>query len=126
MAASRSTAIVASWQLPPAADRNGNITGFKLFYKRKDPVCSPITTETIYDGAALSKNVTGLLKYTEYELQVLAFNSVGEGQRSPLKTERTLEDGKEHDISYIKPQMTKKQKKEIICVWTRTGLSTTI
>ena len=107
MAASTSTTIVPSWKLPPAADRNGNITGFKLFYKRKDPSGSPITTETINDGATLSKNVTGLLKYTEYEFQVLAFNSVGDGQRSPLKTERTLEDGEGHDVSYIKPRMTK-------------------
>ena len=103
MTASTSTSIVASWQLPPAGDRNGNITGFKLFYKRKDPAGSPTTTETINDGATLSKNITELLKYKEYEIQVLAFTSVGDGPKSSAKTERTNEDGMGHGISYTKP-----------------------
>ena len=102
MTAKTSTSIVAAWQLPPAADRNGNITGFKLFYKKKDPAGSLTTTLTINDGATLSKNVTGLLKYTEYEFEVLAFTAVGDGPRSSVKAERTKEDGNEfeHDIIY--------------------------
>ena len=106
MTASTSTSIVASWQLPPAGDRNGIIKGYRLLYKKKDPVGSATTTETINDGAALSKNVTGLLKYTEYEFQVLAFTSVGDGRKSSAKTKRTKEDGKGHGINYIKPPWT--------------------
>ena len=48
----------------------------------------------INDGAILTKDVTGLEKYTEYEFQVLAFNSVGDGPTSSVEVERTKEDGK--------------------------------
>ena len=41
------------------------------------------------DGAARTENVTGLDKYTEYEFQVLAFSSGGDGPKSPVKVERT-------------------------------------
>ncbi len=70
-----------------------------MFYKKKgssalqntiiiNSTCGAIL-ETI-----LSKDVTGLEKYTEYEFQVLAFTSVGDGPKSSIKVERTNEDGK--------------------------------
>ena len=40
-----------------------------------------------------TKEVTGLDKYTEYEFQVLAFTSLGDGPKSSVEVERTLEDG---------------------------------
>ena len=92
-----STSITASWQLPPADSRNGVITGFKLFYKKKDSVGSP-AEETINSASTLTKNVTGLDKYTEYEFQVLAFTSAGDGPKSVAKLERTWEDGKKKYI----------------------------
>ena len=49
----------------------------------------------------LAHNVTSLTrvfslldKYTEYEFQVLAFSSKGDGPRSSVVVERTKEDGK--------------------------------
>ena len=48
----------------------------------------------INSGSTLTKDVTGLDKYTEYEFQVLAFTSVGDGPKSPAKVNRTLQDGK--------------------------------
>ena len=48
----------------------------------------------INTGATLTKEVTGLDKYTEYEFQVLAFTSVGDGPKSSVGVERTKEDGK--------------------------------
>ena len=45
------------------------------------------------DARKLSINVTGLLKYTEYEFQILAFTSAGDGANSSSVTERTKEDG---------------------------------
>ena len=53
-----------------------------------------MTTLIINDGATITKNVTGLLKYTEYEFQVLAFTSAGDGRNSSVISERTKEDGK--------------------------------
>ena len=47
----------------------------------------------IKDGNARTKNVTGLAKYTEYEFQVSAFTSLGDGPKTSL-FKRTDEDGK--------------------------------
>ena len=91
--ASSSTSITASWQLPPVFARHGrNITGFKLFYKKKGCGGSA-TTLTISSGSILSRNVTGLDKFTEYEFQVLAFTSDGDGPKSPVEVKRTKGDG---------------------------------
>ena len=98
MTASSSTSITASWQLPPADSRNGIIIGFKLFYKKKGSIELP-TTLTISNGTRRSKIVGGLDKYTEYEFQVLAFTSVGDGAKSSVKVERTNEDGKKSDVT---------------------------
>jgi len=42
----------------------------------------------------LSRDITGLRKYSEYEFQVLAFSSVGNGPKSSVQEVRTNEDGK--------------------------------
>ena len=94
LAAKNSTSIEASWQLPPAEDRNGIITGFKLFYKKKSSSGSS-TQITINNGSTLTEVVTGLDKYTKYGFEVLAFTSVGDGPKSSVECERTMEDGKE-------------------------------
>ena len=88
-----STSIKVSWQLPPADSRNGIITGFKLFYKKKGSPGLP-TALNISNGTILTKDITGLEKYTEYEFQVLAFTSVGDGTSSSVVVERTKEDSK--------------------------------
>ena len=90
LTASSSTSITASWQLPPG--RRRDITGFKLFYKKKGCGGSA-TTLTISSGSILSRNVTELDKFTEYEFQVLAFTSDGDGPKSPVEVERTKEAG---------------------------------
>ena len=92
LTAKSSTSIEASWQLPPAEDRNGNITGFKLFYKKKGSSGSS-TQITIDSGSTLTKVLPGLDKYTEYEFEVLAFTSVGDGPNSSVPSVRTMEDG---------------------------------
>ena len=91
--ASSSTSVTAFWQLPSADFRNGIIIGFKLFYKRKSSG-EPATIITINNGTTSAEDITGLVKYTEYELQVLAFTFVGDGPKSSSRIERTKEDGK--------------------------------
>ena len=49
---------------------------------------------TIQNKGTLTKNVTGLEKYTDYEFEVLAYTPVGDGPNSSSITERTKEDGK--------------------------------
>ena len=41
----------------------------------------------------LNRSVTGLDKFTEYEFQVLAYTSDGDGPMSPVEVKRTKEDG---------------------------------
>lgn len=86
-----STSITAHWQLPPAHSRNGNITGFKLFYKKEDPAGSPVSTIIMNDGSIRVKAVTRLDKHTEYEFKILAFTSVGDGPTTTVRNMRTKE-----------------------------------
>ena len=92
LTATSSISIAASWQLPPVYTRHATIIGFKLFYTKKVSGLS-VTILTISGESTLSKNVTGLDKYTEYEFQVLAFTSDGDGPKSSVEVERTMEDG---------------------------------
>ena len=48
---------------------------------------------TTYSNTSLSGLVSKLDKYTEYEFQVLAFSSKGDGPKSSVVVERTKEDG---------------------------------
>ena len=91
--AKSSASIEASWQLPPTDSRNGIITGFKLFYKKKGS-SRPSRSLSINSGSTRTKVVTGLDKYTEYQFQVLAFTSAGDGPKSSVKYKRTMQDGK--------------------------------
>ena len=47
-----------------------------------------------YGGGNRAKKIKGLETFTEYEFQVLAYSSVGDGPKSSIKVERTKEDGK--------------------------------
>ena len=97
--ASTSTSITASWQLPPKYARHGIITGFKLFYAKKASGGSPtVFTNNI---TSLSRDISGLDEYTEYEFQVLAFSSKGDGPKSDLKSTftTTKEDSKKSKIT---------------------------
>ena len=48
----------------------------------------------INDKVVRTTDVFGLSKYTEYDFQVLAFTSAGDGPKSTVKSEMTKEDGK--------------------------------
>ena len=43
----------------------------------------------INSGTSRTKDVTGLIKYTEYEFQSLAFTSVGDGPNSSVALTKT-------------------------------------
>ena len=93
LAATTSESITASWQLPPKDSRNGIITGYKLYYKKKGSSGAG-SSKLINSQATHSQEVTGLDKYTEYEFQILAFTSVGDGPKSTVVFEKTKEAGK--------------------------------
>ena len=80
-----------SWQLPPAGDRNGVITGFRLKYRKKG--VASWTTKDITGQAKRSSALTGLSKFTCYDYQVLAYTSKGDGPPSSVQSFQTLQDG---------------------------------
>ena len=92
MTASNSTSITASWELPPADSRNGIITGFKLFYRQK--LSGNQSKLNISNASIRAKTVRELMKFTEYEFQLLAYTSVGDGPNSSVQFAKTVEDGK--------------------------------
>ena len=85
-----STSITASWRLPPEGSRHGIIKGYKLFYRKKD---SDSATSLKLNDKKTSKRVSRLDEYTEYEFQVLAFTSAGDGPNSSTVFKTTMEDG---------------------------------
>ena len=99
MNASTSSSVTASWQLPPADSRNGIIRGFKLFIKRKESGDKPdVQFIDVSQTSVYTKTVTGLQESTEYELQVLAYTSAGDGPQSSVQFVKTKEHGKSYLI----------------------------
>lgn len=64
-----------------------------MYYKKKGSL-GLATMVTINNETIRVEDVFGLEKYTEYEFQVLAFTSAGDGPKSSVLVERTNEDGK--------------------------------
>ena len=93
--ASTSTSITASWRLPPKDSRNGIIRGFKLFINKKGSGDRPdVQFIDVSNASVYKKTVTGLQGSTEYELQVLAYTSAGDGPKSSVQVVKTKEAGK--------------------------------
>ena len=100
MTAISSTSIKASWASLPEYARHGTITGYKLFYRQKGSVDN-LVMESVAGAATLTKDFTNLNKFTKYEFQVLAIGSHGEGPKSSVKVEQTLEDGKQLKLNSV-------------------------
>ena len=64
-----------------------------MYYKKKGSL-GLAAMVTINNETIRVEDVFGLEKYTEYEFQVLAFTSAGDGPKSSVLVERTNEDGK--------------------------------
>ena len=64
-----------------------------MYYKKKGSL-GLAAMVTINNETIRVEDVFELEKYTEYEFQVLAFTSAGDGPKSSVLVERTNEDGK--------------------------------
>ena len=93
MTASSCTSLEASWQLSQTNSRNGIIRGFKLFYGQKGSETQPKLVH-ISNASILAATITELLTFTEYEFQLLAYTSVGDGPNSSVHFLKALQDGK--------------------------------
>ncbi|XP_043473244.1 Down syndrome cell adhesion molecule-like protein Dscam2 isoform X9 [Leptopilina heterotoma] len=103
-AALTSQSLQVSWQPPPNSHSNGIIQGYKLYYE-------PILTDMwrgvdemeVRKTNALTTVLTGLRKYTNYSIQVLAFTRVGDGVLTRVAFCHTEEDvpGSPADIKVV-------------------------
>ncbi|XP_039276122.1 Down syndrome cell adhesion molecule-like protein Dscam2 [Nilaparvata lugens] len=71
------------WEPPPKEYCNGELQGYKIFYKQVDPpLGAPAETE-VKKSTNLETNLDGLIKFANYSIRVVAYTSAGEGVRSP-------------------------------------------
>ncbi|KAM9296045.1 protein sidekick-2 [Gastrophryne carolinensis] len=71
-----------TWDPPPLEAQNGDIQGYKIFYweaARKNET-EKVRTLFLPESGVKLKNLTG---YTTYLISVVAFNTAGDGPRSP-------------------------------------------
>lgn len=85
------------WKAPNHAAQNGDLLGYKIFYLISDspqPLEDGFKLEEETEVVPASYNSHSLVfldKYTEYKIQILAFNPAGDGPRSKKITIRTLQ-----------------------------------
>jgi len=85
-----STEIAVSWNEVPRIGRNGIIIQYEVQYEPLMILTGDLTMNTSNTSALLRD----LQEYTEYNITIRAYTSVGPGPLSPSVTNRTFEDGK--------------------------------
>ncbi|XP_037934636.1 protein sidekick isoform X4 [Teleopsis dalmanni] len=92
-----STEVRLRWKPPKQSMQNGDLLGYKIFYLVTD---SPQELEEgrkweeeieVVSATATSHSLVFLDKFTEYRVQILAFNPAGDGPRSQPITVKTLQ-----------------------------------
>uniref|UniRef100_A0A182MZU5 Protein sidekick n=1 Tax=Anopheles dirus TaxID=7168 RepID=A0A182MZU5_9DIPT len=97
-AAVSSTEVRLRWNPPQQNTQNGELLGYKIFYLVTDasaqdvePGHKPPEEEIeVVPASYTMHNLVFLDKYTEYRIQILAFNPAGDGPRSAPITVKTL------------------------------------
>ncbi|CAL7944962.1 unnamed protein product [Xylocopa violacea] len=103
-AALTSQSLQVSWQPPPNTHSNGIIQGYKLHY---EPILADMWRSVdemeVRKTNTLTTVLTGLRKYTNYTIQVLAFTRVGDGVPTTVTYCQTEEDvpGSPADIKVV-------------------------
>ncbi|NWI52893.1 SDK2 protein, partial [Calyptomena viridis] len=103
--ATSSSSLMVRWSDIPEADCNGLILGYKVMYKEKGSEAR--AQFWLAEGnASHSAQLTGLGKYTLYEIRVLAFTRIGDGVPSrPPVLERTLDDVPGPPVGILFPEV---------------------
>ncbi|XP_053380573.1 protein sidekick-2-like [Mercenaria mercenaria] len=83
-----STEIQVTWLPPPPETQNGDLSGYRISYWRRT---DPESTAKQVTKREQSVILVGLDIYTEYAISVQAINLAGEGPKSAVKYEKTLE-----------------------------------
>ncbi|XP_035824249.1 protein sidekick-2 isoform X2 [Aplysia californica] len=88
--ATSSTTILVSWGSVPVLEQNGNIIGYKVKYK---PQWSPdVEFKKVQGASTFNVTLTGLRKFMDYDVQVLAFSRMGDGVLSDIYRVKTESD----------------------------------
>ncbi|KAK4016305.1 hypothetical protein OUZ56_031254 [Daphnia magna] len=94
-----SQSLQITWQPPPADYRNGLLRGYRIFYEPlsellylSSPDQSDLQTGSSQTTTELTVFLSGLQKFANYSIQVLAFTGAGDGVKSQPLTCTTEED----------------------------------
>ncbi|XP_077980255.1 protein sidekick-2-like [Glandiceps talaboti] len=75
-----STTIHVTWDDVPLSDQNGKLLGYKVLYcESLSDICESID---LNDNSSRSADLTELRKYVQYDIQILAYTRIGNGELS--------------------------------------------
>ncbi|XP_041977027.1 protein sidekick isoform X3 [Aricia agestis] len=89
------TEVALTWSPPQLAQQNGDLLGYKVFYLMTESPEEPEPDRRVEEeievvpATATSHSLVFLDKFTQYRIQVLAFNPAGDGPRSTAVLVRT-------------------------------------
>ncbi|KAF5272120.1 hypothetical protein FQA39_LY01202 [Lamprigera yunnana] len=92
-----STEVRLRWKPPQQHMQNGELLGYKIFYlvtyspQELEPDKKLEEETEVVPATYTSHSLVFLDKYTEYRIQILAFNPAGDGPRSKSLTVKTLQ-----------------------------------
>ncbi|XP_064623842.1 protein sidekick-2-like isoform X2 [Lineus longissimus] len=84
------TAVRVRWTPLPVQDWNGLPKGYKISYRSKD-LNNSYTEVSLENSNGNGYLLTGLQEWTMYEVRLRAYNIIGNGPYSPVKSDRTRE-----------------------------------
>ena len=96
-----SESIRVEWQPPMEEDQNGDIIYYKLMYVQSKKQDSEAIVQKIENPNEKEFLITGLEKWTEYRVWMLAGTMVGDGVTSNPIEVRTEEDGTSMSYFYL-------------------------
>nr|XP_040576477.1 Down syndrome cell adhesion molecule-like protein Dscam2 isoform X20 [Lepeophtheirus salmonis] len=86
-----SQSIKVTWSSPPLASAHGIIKGYKVIYGPSKVWYDPSSHATKI-SSDMQAELTGLQRYTNYSIQVLAFTNGGDGTKTEVFTTTTEQD----------------------------------
>ncbi|KAG7459979.1 hypothetical protein MATL_G00216340 [Megalops atlanticus] len=109
-----STRILVTWGPVPEPEQNGHILGYKVLYKEQDSESEP-QVHIVKGNLTQSVLLRNLRKYVLYQIQVLAFTRIGDGEpSSPPVLERSKDDVPGPPVRLVFPEV---RLTEVRVVW---------
>lgn len=84
------TEVRLTWVAPFASQQNGDLLGYKIFYLATSQTIDKEEMEVV-PASHVAHSLPFMDMFTEYRIQIVAFNPAGDGPRSVPVTVRTLQ-----------------------------------